>query len=144
MFHWQEQVILTHYQVGISQKQNRGSWDAFPAHVETLELSQAVWRYHRKETPQWPLQLYRTHGGQVPELFALQTLNFLSKGKAQEQGCNPAHTESAVPGESCSSPGQRGKSQSKRILRDGAQWLQPHRAKVGWQGKNFTELPSLK
>lgn len=52
---------------------------------------------------------YRTHVGQVPDLFALQTLDFLTRAKGQEQDCSSAHTESAVPGESCSCPGQRGK-----------------------------------
>lgn len=44
---------------------------------------------------------------------------------AQEQDCSSAHTESAVPGESCSSPGQRGKVTRAKSRQENTQgWSQ--------------------
>lgn len=48
MFYWQEQIVLTQYKVGISQKQSHGPWDAFTANVDRPELSQ-VGRCNREE-----------------------------------------------------------------------------------------------
>lgn len=109
--------------MGISQKPNCGSWDAFTANVERPELSQAVWRYHRKETPQWTLQLYRTHVGQVPDLFALQTLNFLSKDNGSGAGLQLCQSRLCLENPALvQDKGEKSHEQSpgKRILRDGA------------------------